>query len=412
MRHILYFSLLLTFLYSCKNASTMEETTNASPTKGYISFQDDVDFLKQYTDVEVLTALLGNGMVAVSGNLQGRVMTSTSNGEQGRSYGWINRALFESRDTLDHMNPFGGEERIWLGPEGGQYSIFFPQGAEFVFEDWQTPPLIDTEPYDLVQKTAQKAVYTKSGSLTNYSGFTFEFNIKRSIEILTTPKIFQTLGIAEKEGINSVGYRTTNELTNTGEADWQKETGLLSIWLLGMFTPTEATMVVIPFEADAEGPIVNDTYFGKVPAERLKTGENVLFFSGDGKYRSKIGLPPGRAKNILGAYDPLSKTLTIVKFSKPKGVNDYVNSLWEMQDDPYGGDVVNSYNDGPVEPGGEAMGPFYELETSSPALALKAGESGTHTQQTYHFSGNEGMLNEIAELLLGVSLSDIEWAFE
>ena len=25
--------------------------------------------------------------------------------------------------------------------------------------------------------------------------------------------------------------------------------------------------------------------------------------------------------------------------------------MWETQKDPYGGDVVNSYNDGPTEPG-------------------------------------------------------------
>jgi hypothetical protein len=29
----------------------------------------------------------------------------------------------------------------------------------------------------------------------------------------------------------------------------------------------------------------------------------------------------------------------------------YVNSKWGQQDDPYKGDVVNSYNDGPVEDG-------------------------------------------------------------
>jgi hypothetical protein len=389
----------------------MENTAPKPPSRGYTTFQEDVDFLKQYTDVEVLTAPVGNGQVAVSGNLQGRVMTSTANGDDGRSYGWINRSLFESGEKLDHMNPFGGEERFWLGPEGGQYSVFFPQGAEFDFDDWQTPPLIDTEPFELNGKNTHKAVYTKNGSLTNYSGFTFEFNIKRTIEVLPTARIFQSLGMAEKEGVNSVGYRTTNVLTNTGTEDWKKETGLLSIWLLGMFTPTEATTVVIPFNADAEGPVVNDTYFGKVPADRLKTGNGVLFFKGDGTHRGKIGLSPARAKNVLGAYDPVSKTLTIVKYNKPNGVSDYVNSLWEIQEEPYGGDVVNSYNDGPVEPGGEAMGPFYELETSSPALALKAGESGTHIQQTYHFSGNEGMLDEIAQLLLGVSLTDVEWAF-
>lgn len=378
----------------------------------YVTFQEDVDFLKQYTDVEVLTAPSGPGRIAVSGRLQGRVMTSSSDGGKGRSYGWINRSHFESGDTLEHMNPFGGEERFWLGPEGGQFSIYFQQGATFDFENWQTPLLIDTEAYDLAEKTPHSARYTKSAELTNYSGFTFHFDIERHIEVLTTSGIFQSLGLEATGAVSSVAYRTTNVLTNTGAADWKKETGLLSIWLLGMFTPSEATTMVVPFRPEAEGAIVNDTYFGKVPSERLKVEKEVLYFSGDGKYRSKIGLPPGRARNVFGAYDAVTQTLTIVKYSKPEGVTDYVNSQWELQDQPYAGDVVNCYNDGPVEPGGEAMGPFYELETSSPALALKAGGSGRHIQQTYHFSGAEAALDPIARELLGVSLEAIKAAFK
>jgi hypothetical protein len=30
-----------------------------------------------------------------------------------------------------------------LGPEGGQFSIFFRQGVPFEFENWQTPAPID-----------------------------------------------------------------------------------------------------------------------------------------------------------------------------------------------------------------------------------------------------------------------------
>ena len=29
----------------------------------------------------------------------------------------------------DHIYVFGGEERFWLGPEGGQFAIFFAPGA-------------------------------------------------------------------------------------------------------------------------------------------------------------------------------------------------------------------------------------------------------------------------------------------
>ena len=56
----------------------------------------------------------------------------------------------------DHIYVFGGEERFWLGPEGGQYAIYFAPGAKFEFDAWHTPPLIDTEPFDLVSSTGRR----------------------------------------------------------------------------------------------------------------------------------------------------------------------------------------------------------------------------------------------------------------
>jgi hypothetical protein len=220
-----------------------------------------------------------------------------------------------------------------------------------------------------------------------------------------------------------VAYETNNQITNTGEKAWEKNTGLLSIWILGMFNPSPATTIVIPFLQGDEselGPIVNDAYFGKVPPERLvvklspSTGSgNVLFFSGDGQYRSKIGLTPYRAKSMLGSYDAENQALTIVQYNKPEGnPPDYVNSMWEMQKEPFKGDVVNSYNDGPPEPGKKPMGPFYELETSSKAAVLAPGEALTHIHRTYHFQGSVAELDKIAQCLLEVSIQEITNAFQ
>ena len=176
-----------------------------------------------------------------------------------------------------------------------------------------------------------------------------------------------------------------------------------------MYKPGPRTTVVVPFRTgdnDAEnterlGPIVNDAYFGKPPAERLKIGDGVLFFSGDGTLpqqdrHSRRGGPatwPAVGTRKAGV-------LTIVKYT-PAGqqdVTDYVNSMWEIQKEPYGGDVVNAYNDGPPSPGAKPLGPFYELETSSPALALAAGESAEHVQETYHFEGDRAALDSISQI--------------
>ena len=97
--------------------------------------------------------------VAVAPAWQGRVMTSTAGAMPGLSFGWINRELIASGKLLPHMNPFGGEDRFWMGPEGGQFSIFFAKGAKFEFADWFTPALFDTLPFKVVRQSKDKAVF-------------------------------------------------------------------------------------------------------------------------------------------------------------------------------------------------------------------------------------------------------------
>lgn len=100
--------------------------------------------------------------------------------------------------------------------------------------------------------------------------------------------------------------------------------------------------------------------------------------------------------------------MTIVQFTLPEGKTDYVNSMWEIQEDPFSGDAVNSYNDGPLEDGGQ-LGPFYELESSSPAVLLQPGENITHFRRTFHFTGEENQLDNIAKDVFGIK--EIKSAF-
>ena len=86
--------------------------------------------------------------------------------------------------------------------------------------------------------------------------------------------------------------------------------------------------------------------------------------------------------------------------------------MWEQQKDPYAGDLINAYNDGSPAPGQPPLGPFYELETSSPGAELAPGESLTHRQITVHFTGESKQLNPIATQTLGVSLEKIRDAFD
>lgn len=393
------------------------EPDSGPPVAG--SFSDDLAFLKDHTDVLLLSGSTLDGespaaaQVAISPSMQGRVLTSTLSGPDGLSLGWINHDLIASGDTLEHMNPYGGEDRFWIGPEGGQFSVFFKKGDPFDLEHWFTPAGFDTEPFEVASASGQEVVFHKSLALENYSGAVFEVGVERTIRLFDRAQIEDLLDMALGESVRSVAFESDNVIKNSGENAWKEDTGLLSIWILGMFNPSPATTIVIPFKegADAElGPVVNDAYFGKVPADRLVVQPGVLFFKGDGLYRSKIGLTPMRATEVAGSYDAANRVLTLVQYTKPPDETRYVNSMWEIQDRPYGGDVLNSYNDGPLGPGQKGLGPFYELETSSPAAALAPGEEMRHIHRTFHFQGDESDLNAIAEHVLGVSLSQIEGA--
>jgi hypothetical protein len=376
------------------------------------SFGADVAFLKQHTDVFVLSDERA-AAIAVVPSMQGRVMTSSALGDEGASFGWINYDLIRSGEILEHMNAYGGEERFWLGPEGGQFSIYFEPGSPFDLEHWFVPAAIDTEAFDLVSRDHSSARFQKEIRLTNYSGHTLDIHVDREVCLLDPDEVATLLGVRPDEGLAFVAHQTRNTIKNIGESAWTHETGMVSIWILGMYNPSPTTTIVIPFVPGSEdvlGPIVNDAYFGKVPSDRLVTGDGVLFFKGDGLYRSKIGLSPARAMPFLGSYDSDASVLTIVHYNKPENVSDYVNSMWELQDEPFSGDVVNSYNDGPPEPGVEPMGPFFELESSSPAAALGPGEQLLHQHTTIHFSGPESSLDILAQQILGVDIETIKSA--
>jgi hypothetical protein len=176
--------------------------------------------------------------------------------------------------------------------------------------------------------------------------------------------------------------------------------------MLGMFNATPDTTVVIPIREGPEaklGPRVIDDYFGKVPAARLAANDTTVFFRGDGRYRSKIGITPRRAKPVLGSYDAKAGVLTIVQYTLP-ATGKYVNSQWKIQEDPFSGDVVNSYSDD------GKMGAFYELESSSPAAALAPNASIEHVHRTIHLRGPAAALDAIAKATLGAGLDQIKTA--
>jgi len=373
------------------------------------TFGYDLQFLKQYHKDLIL---LGDGsdagaQIIILPAYQGRVMTSTADGNGGMSFGWINYDLIDSNKEEEHFHAFGGEERFWLGPEGGQFSIFFKKGDPFDFDHWYVPKAIDTEPFILVSSSKTEANFQREMNLKNYSGFEFNLRVNRHIRLLSKTEIPLLLGFPLPENLQIVGFESNNSITNTGNTPWTKENGLLSIWILSMFNAGNKTTIAVPYKQGNEndlGKLVTDDYFGKVPVDRLKIKNGIIFLNADANYRSKIGISPKRALPILASFDQVNEVLTIAQFSLPEFPADYVNSLWEIQENPVEGDVVNAYNDGFID--GKQMGKFYELESSSPAATFNVGESMHHLHRTIHLKGNSNELNEITKTLLGIHLSE------
>jgi hypothetical protein len=389
---------------SCNN-NTDSKSYDTSASKGAYGY--DAEFLRKHTSKTIELSNNGGTKILLSADYQGRVMTSTADGDSGISFGWINYDLISSGEKRKSFNPVGGEERFWLGPEGGQYSIYFKQNDSFNINHWQVPAIIDTIGYDVLSSDNTEAVFAKKATLTNYSGTVFNINIERKIQLLEKASLENKLKTTIPADIKFVGYQTENKLQNTGTEDWTKDKGLLSIWLLGMFAPTPKTIVIIPFSPVKNArSFITDNYFGSIPAERLQIKDSILYFTCDGRYRSKIGLSPVVAKPMAASFDFQNNVLTVLIPEINKSAS-YVNSKWEIQKEPYKGDVINSYNDGPLEDGTQ-MGPFYEIESSSPALELKKGEASSYKQTTIHLQGNYNSLKQIAKDLLNVDLDTLK----
>lgn len=388
--------------FACKPAEQHSDLNRDSVfPKGIFGY--DLQFLKQQ-DSGLIVLRRGDAQVIVSPKYQAKVFTSTSDGERGFSFGWINYKAFGTA-TDAHMNAYGGENRLWLGPEGGKYSLFFKPDSAMVITNWKTPPPIDIESWNIEFKDSNSVRMFKDMSLLNYAGTQLTLRVDRKIEILDREGISKRTGLAANDSIHIVGYETENTLTNEGSLDWTAGTGMPCIWLLDMFKPSPKTIIIVPFQyapGKKFSEIATTNYFGEIPPDRILHNDSMLIFKADGKSRGKLGIVANKARNMAGSYDGENKVLTIILYDVD-AQGRYLNQEWNITKPSFVGDAVNAYNDGPLS-NGTQMGPFYEIESVSPAAFLKPKEFLTHRHAVFHFTGSESELNQIAIKLLGTSL--------
>ena len=143
-------------------------------------------------------------------------------------------------------------------------------------------------PYKVARKSGTSVSFRAAFGVTNYSGTRFEVKVDREVRLLTAKAALKNLGIETAPGVNLVAYESINKITNAGKTPWEKGSGLLSIWILGMFNPSPATTIIVPVKSGTEkalGATVTSDYFGKIPDDRLVVKKDVIYLSGDGGYR-------------------------------------------------------------------------------------------------------------------------------
>jgi len=393
------------------NDKSAQKQDNARVQYKQGSFGYDLAFLLQHDSVVVLETEGGKAQVIVSPKYQAKVFTSTADGKDGMSFGWINYKAFTGPADA-HMNAYGGENRIWLGPEGGKFSLFFPGAAKMEFANWKTPAAFDTEAWTVKEETSTQVTLQKQMQLTNYAGTRLDLSVTRNIMILNSRQIASQLHIATDSPGKVVGYQTDNTITNTGQQAWTEATGMPCIWMLDMFNPSPSTVIIIPYKddpTDKTAKVATTDYFGEIPADRIKYDQGTLFFKADGKSRGKLGIHPEKTRPMAGSYDSQNRILTVTLFEVDSS-GKYLNQEWNTHKPAFSGDAVNAYNDGPLANGSQ-MGPFFEIESVSPAAFLSPGQSLSHRHAVFHFTGDEPELDRICLKLLGVSLATVKKAF-
>jgi hypothetical protein len=195
-----------------------------APKEAMRRFSDDVEFLSKHGPIKVLESPSG-GRIAVSGKYQARVMTSAVDAT-GPSLGFVNRNFIEQGKTGTAFDNYGGEDRFWLGPEGGQYALYFAPGKPFEFANWQTPAAFQEGEWLTKEGgTATTVTFVRSLSLTNYAKTELRMNVERKLSVLTGDQVKAALGLEPPKDVKWVGFSSENTITNQGPKAWTEKGG-------------------------------------------------------------------------------------------------------------------------------------------------------------------------------------------
>ncbi len=368
-------------------------------------YREDLDLLTDYTHVIELTDSTGEARIAVTPDFQGKVMTSTATGLDGISNGWIDRKQMRA-DDWPNGGAYGGEDRLWIGPLGGQLSFYYQRIKPLSDQNWLVPAPLRTGSYDVTRVGKTHMHLQTELHLVNFQGTAFDLFIDRKLRIMEHAEAAGNLGV-NLDGLKVVAYEAANQLTNIGPEKWKKETGLCGLWSLGMYPGTDKGVGIIPMGKGTRRSDVDET-LTNLDKSHWEVRNGVVLYRADAKSWNKIGIPARLCGKVFGSYHTETGILTLIQYQFDPKQELYFNSTVSVQDNPYDGQPVQLYNNGPQDKPVADEATFYELESTGYMKELKPGETLSHWHRVYHVVGNEQEIDQVMRNLLGVSLGDVE----
>ena len=347
--------------------------------------------------------------VLVAPSLVGRVMGTTLAGDRGEILGWINVPAIEKGMVDPVFNNFGGEERFWFAPEGGQFGLNLG-GHVSGWQYYQVQDAFNTQPFRVLKAETNLLTMSSRMKLINARRARFDFEVTRTVRILDDCPY--TLGYDNK--VDFVGFETVNISRHAAKTPVPRAHGALAMFCLTQFLAHPRLVIIVPFRPGSArllGPPVRKDYWkdfcahGALPRHRYHIDKCFALMKGDGKLRGKFGVGRRRAVPRLASLDLDTNELIIVDCDFYPEL-EYVGSYWRRMQNPYDGDALSVSYEGPDDAG--RSGQSYELETLSPALLLQPGQALSHRNRIYHLFGPAAAINQICRRYFGADRAVIE----
>lgn len=379
---------------------------------GIRPFGRDLDMFAK-CDVKILLLRDGNAAVAVSPENQGTVLTATLSGENGPSLGWFDRELVAMRQKQASKSPLGGLDRLFVGPEGGEFSIYFPDGASFSESSYVVPAELCSEKWETVSASKTRARFARDAEFVNALGTRMKARLDREVTLLTRANVAEILGVEIPDALEVVAYQSLNRITNFGKTDWSEKSGLLNLDVATSMPANRKVNVFVPYRQGSAaefGDIFRDNCqqaSGIIDSGRLLVTKDFIRMKADGRSIAGVGVSPKRSEGIALSYDAANNILTVITYIRPATQRAYLQNSWRTAGGQFEGDALSVYSNGPIARTSLAAPAYYKIATFSPALNLKSGQSQIHVRRTFHFRGSEFDLGLLAYKLASISIEQL-----